>query len=94
MADAKRAPPVKFNADANVFVTELAPGASPPPFELGVGRQAYMLAMEGDACVEGAHGDAALAEADGAELRGPSTLRVTAGARGAHLLLVEMAATQ
>jgi redox-sensitive bicupin YhaK (pirin superfamily) len=50
VADAKRQPPVKFNADANIYVTELSPGAV-LTFPLAAGRQAYLLACEGDARV-------------------------------------------
>jgi redox-sensitive bicupin YhaK (pirin superfamily) len=91
VADAKRQPPVKFNADANIYVTELSPGAV-LTFPLAAGRQAYLLACEGDARVGGAHGaDVQLATHDGAEVFGPSELRLTAGADGAHVLLIEMA---
>jgi redox-sensitive bicupin YhaK (pirin superfamily) len=90
VADAASAAPVKFNADANVHVTELAPGVT-TTFELRERRQAYLLSIEGSVRVESVHEAAELAEADAAELRGPSTLRFTSGAQGAHLLLVEMA---
>ena len=83
-------PPVKFNADASIHVSELPAGAS-VPFELRAGRQAYLLVVEGSAAVAGAHGEAQVAQHDGAELYGPSALRFTAGPSGAHLLLVEMA---
>ena len=92
VADASRSPPVKFNADANIFVTELGAG-SKLPFALQAGRQAYVLQLEGDAAVSGAHGEATLAQHDGAELVGPSELSFKAGAKGAHVLLIEMAAS-
>ena len=93
VADATRAPPVKFNADANIYATELAAGTS-LDFALADGRQAYIVQLEGDAAVAGAHGEAQLAQHDGAEVYGPSALRFTAGASGAHILLIEMAASK
>jgi redox-sensitive bicupin YhaK (pirin superfamily) len=89
--DASRAPPVRFNADANIHVAELQAGGA-LDFPLVAGRQAYLLVLEGGARVAGAHGEAPMAQHDGAELQGPSALRVAAGEHGAHLLLVEMAA--
>ena len=91
VADDTRAPPVKFNADANIYATELAAGTT-LDFDLQAGRQAYLVQLEGDAAVAGAHGEAQLAQHDGAELLGPSALRFQAGASGAHILLIEMAA--
>ena len=93
VADATRAPPVKFNADANIYATELAAGTS-LDFALAAGRQAYVVQLEGDAALAGAHGEAQLAQHDGAEVYGPSALRFTAGASGAHILLIEMAASK
>ena len=91
VADTARSPPVQFNTDANIFVTELSTGSS-VPFTLQAGRQAYVLQLEGDSAVTGAHGEATLAQHDGAELVGPSELSFKAGAKGAHILLIEMAA--
>ena len=91
VADASRAPPVRFNADANIFATELGASSS-VAFALQEGRQAYVVQLEGDAALTGAHGEATLTQHDGAELVGPSKLRFKAGARGAHILLIEMAA--
>ena len=92
VADATRSPPVKFNADANIFAAELGAGSS-LDFALDAGRQAYVLQLEGGAALAGAHGEATLAQHDGAELVGPAALRFTAGGSGAHILLVEMAAS-
>lgn len=91
VADASRSPPVRFNADANIYVTELGSGSS-VAFTLQEGRQAYIVQLEGDCTVTGAHGEAMLTQHDGAELLGASELRWKAGARGAHILLIEMAA--
>ena len=92
VADARSAPPCRFNADANIYVSELSPGKA-LDFELRAGRQAYLLAVEGSVRVGGAHGDTELAQHDGAELTGPSATHFTAGDAGAHLLLVELAAS-
>jgi len=59
--------------------------------ELKAGRQAYFLQVEGSSGVAGDGVDAALARHDAAELVGPCQLTFTAGAEGAHLLVVEMA---
>jgi len=84
--------PVQISQDCNVFVAELSRGASPGTFELEPGRQAYVLCVEGEASLEG---DAAgLRRHDAAELKGPLSLRWTAGSTGAMLLLFEMAHTE
>jgi quercetin 2,3-dioxygenase len=86
--------PIKINQQANIHVTELAPGAT-VSFQLAEGRQAYLLCMEGSVQVDGAHGTAVLDHHDAAEVFGSNALVVKTFASGpvAHLLLVEMAFT-
>ena len=84
---------IKINQDANIYVTEVCFGQT-VHFELQEGRQAYLLCIEGDALISGAHGQESLTRHDAAEVFGPNTFAVTAqGANQspAHLLLVEMA---
>jgi redox-sensitive bicupin YhaK (pirin superfamily) len=81
---------IALHADANIYVSESDPGTA---FELslGAGRQAYVALIEGQLDVNGS----ALQHRDGARVLGQadtvSALRLTAGAAGAHFLLVEMA---
>lgn len=82
--------PVAIQQDCNMFVAELEPGKAAPTMDLGRGRQGYLLCVEGS--VEAPEG-AALERHDGAELKGPMALELTAGAEGALLLLFEMAKT-
>lgn len=103
-------PPIAINTDANISVATVDADAADGGLliELAEGRQAYLLVIEGKlslnpsescAVVEsggGVPGVTALERHDSAELRGPLSLRVAAGAEekgvaGAHVLLVEMA---
>ena len=87
---------IKINADANIYATEIAPGAA-VEMTLAPGRQAYLLCMEGAAAVDSqgqamgsmVRHDAARVGAGGAG----GHVRVAAqGAEVAHMLMVEMAA--
>ena len=87
--------PIKINQDANIHVTEVNQGQS-VTFTLNPGRQAYLLCMEGNAIVEGAHGVETLDRHDAAEIFGENvfTIRPTEQSpQPAHMLLVEMAYT-
>jgi len=83
--------PVKINQDCNVFVVELSPGRASPPLEVRAGRQAYLLCVEGGA--EAASVGQVLQRHDGAEVKGPLSLQLTASAEGALVLVFEMALT-
>ncbi|KAG2483008.1 hypothetical protein HYH03_018088 [Edaphochlamys debaryana] len=85
---------VKVNQDAHVYVSEADAGTT-YDLSLGAGRRAYLACIEGDLTVNGV----ALATRDGARLRGaegaggaPAPLTLTAGDKGAHFMLIEMAA--
>lgn len=88
------AAPVRINTDASILVTELD-AAVTVTHSLAAGRMAYLLCMEGDAHVILNDDKLALGRHDAARVYGaasePSQLQVTAGERGSHLLLVEMA---
>jgi redox-sensitive bicupin YhaK (pirin superfamily) len=90
------ATPVKINTEANIFVTELDAGKV-LNYALQGGRQGYLLCMEGSARMSLDGQAQEVKRHDAARLRSPraqaATLSVTAGDEGAHLLLVEMAAT-
>jgi len=95
-ANSDVATPVKVAQDVNLFVAELDAGAT-LPFEVGAGRQAYVLCVEGAAAFSepAAAPLVALARHDGCEVVGcaGTPLEVSAGDGGAHLLYFEMAAT-
>jgi len=80
--------PVQINQDCNVYVTELDADLASPPLEIGVGRQAYMLAVEGSVSL----GDVDLSRHDAARIRGGQVLELKAGSSGAMVLVFEMAA--
>jgi quercetin 2,3-dioxygenase len=85
--------PIKINQDANIHVTEIAAG-SEATFQLGSGRQAYLLCIEGECEVSGAAAPVVLNRHDAAEItgQGPLTVRPTQGSSsGTHCLIVEMA---
>ena len=86
------AAPIKINADANIFVTEIDAGAS-VPFAVAVGRQAYVLMVEGGGSLsDGAGAAVSLARHDAAEVRGPAALTASSAAEArSHWLVVEMA---
>jgi len=85
---------VQINADANMFVTELAAGAS-RTLSIAEGRQAYLLCIDGSPRIHDAGGDGAscgvegvsLDRHDAAELKGPLDLSISGAS---HLLVVEM----
>lgn len=79
--------PVQINQDCNVYVLELDAAASSPVLEVAAGRQAYLLAVEGDFAV----GDVMLSSHDAARIRGETTLELKAGESGGLALLFEMA---
>jgi len=78
--------PVKIHQDANIYATELSSG-SKTLFEVRPDRQAYLVLIEGEAQVNGE----TLTMRDGLETVGTS-LEI-ASLAGAHLLVIEMAAT-
>ena len=80
--------PVQINQDASIRVSELDAGTS-LPLTVPEGRQAYLLCMEG--AVDDAGGAVGLERHDAAELSAGASLNLIAGAKGAHLLVVEMA---
>jgi redox-sensitive bicupin YhaK (pirin superfamily) len=101
------ATPVNINQDANIHVAQLSPGTA-RPLSLAADRQAYVLCMEGAATVAlGGREDAGGLEEEPVRLVQHDALRVfaaptsgellvTAGAAqagGAHVLVVEMAAS-
>jgi len=73
-----------------MYVTELDQAKS-LDLDLGAGRQAYVLCMEGSVSVTGPHGETRLDRHDAAEAVGPSKMTFTgADAEAAHVLVVEM----
>jgi redox-sensitive bicupin YhaK (pirin superfamily) len=92
--DRDAAAPVKIEQDARMFVSELEPGKT-VSLPLPKGRQAYLLCVEGAVTArEAAGGDLyELVRHDAAEIRGDGTLDLSASAQGAHVLLLEMAAS-
>jgi len=82
--------PIKINQDANIHVTEVAPGKS-AEFQLQDGRQGYLLCMEGTAVVTGNHGSEILERHDAAEVFGSNTFQVTSqDTSPIHMLFIEM----
>ena len=85
---------VKVNTDVNLHASRITPGRT-LDFELGAGRQAYVLSLEAGAVMDAAGGsELHLEQQDAALVTGPTPLRFTAppGGPGAHVLLIEMAA--
>ncbi|PNH09578.1 hypothetical protein TSOC_003814 [Tetrabaena socialis] len=79
---------IHLHQDANVYVSESDPGTT-FDVSLGARRQAYLVCIEGDMSVNGVQ----LGQRDGARLLGgdgATSLSMTAGAAGAHFLMVEM----
>jgi len=81
--------PVKIHSDANIFVSELKAACS-LPLRVRASRQAYFLCLEGHVAVAGECLEESLSQHDAAEIVGDVELKLTAGANGAHLLVVEM----
>ena len=83
--------------DAHVFVSENDAGVE-HSVELGAGRQAYLVCIEGSAQLAGPPGEEGgavqLEARDAAALVAgssvPLPVTITAGKAGAHLLLIEM----
>jgi redox-sensitive bicupin YhaK (pirin superfamily) len=88
--------PIKINQDANIHVAEIFPRKS-IDFQLGSGRQGYLLCIEGSATVTGTHEtEETLEECDAAEIYGENSFKITptyGSCDKAHVLLVEMALT-
>ena len=83
--------PVQINQDACIKVTELDPNVA-LPFATARGRQAYMLCVEGECAVNAGNETAATLERhDAAEFSSGADVVLVAGAKGAHVLVVEMA---
>lgn len=82
--------PVQIYQDLNIFVSEISAGKE-LSYELSDGRQAYLLSVEGSATVTAASGVSELVQHDAAEITGPGTVTLKAGAKGSHVVLVEMA---
>jgi len=81
-----KATPCQINQDCNMYVTELDAGAVSPPLEISSGRQAYMLAVEGDMQIAAQR----FSRHDAAMIQGGTTLEAKAGENGAMILLFEM----
>eukprot|EP00667_Euglena_gracilis_P012344 EG_transcript_12670 len=86
------ATPIKLNQDVNLYV---ACTSSPQTLEVGVGRQAYLLCVAGDATATAeappATASQPLRQHDGLRLYGPATLTVTpTGGAPATVLVLEM----
>jgi len=90
--------PVQINQDCNMHVTELDPSTSAPAFVLREGRQAYMLVVEGEIVLPSGLAETpslvSLCCHDGAEVYGPLTVELAAGADGALVILFEMAGSK
>ena len=84
---------VKVNTDVNLHASRITPGRT-LDFELGAGRQAYVLSLENGAVMDAGGSELRLEQHDAALVTGPTQLRFTAppGGPGAHVLLIEMAA--
>jgi redox-sensitive bicupin YhaK (pirin superfamily) len=85
---------VKVNTDVNLHASRITAGST-LDFELGAGRQAYVLSLEHGTGMGTAGRDPLhLEQHDAALVTGPTQLRFTAppGGPGAHVLLIERAA--
>ncbi|KAK9909847.1 hypothetical protein WJX75_008338 [Coccomyxa subellipsoidea] len=83
--------PIILHQDVNVYVSE-NDAAVAHDIELGEGRQAYLVAIEGSLDVNGT----SLEQRDAAELlSGSQSTQVTlkSGSQGCHFMLIEMAAS-
>ena len=91
--------PIKINQDVNIHVTEIFKNHT-TDFNLGEGRQAYLLCIEGSASIQFTEVDnqkknVHLDQHDAAEVFGATTLSITPkeGSEKTHMLLLEMAYT-
>jgi len=91
------AAPIRIHTDANIMVASVSRDDTKTlVIELGTGRQAYLLAIDGQVSLEGVGTCSAepvqLSRHDAAELRGPLSLSVQVGpaVASAECLLVEM----
>lgn len=80
------AAPVQIHQDANIYATALSAGKT-LDFALSPDRQAYLVLIEGEACINGE----TLNMRDGLESIG-NPLAISAGPAGAHLLVIELSA--
>jgi redox-sensitive bicupin YhaK (pirin superfamily) len=92
VANASMSPMVRLNQDCGIYASEVDPNLQ-LSFPLAAGRQAYVLNLEGP--VTGALGGTSvdLQPYEAATATGPAELSLAAGDGGAHILIVEMAAT-
>lgn len=84
---------VSINTDVNIHASRITPGRA-LDFDLGGGRQAYVLSLENVAVMQAAGRELRLEQHDAALVTGPTQLKFTAppDGPGAHVLLIEMAA--
>ena len=90
----KSSAPVVIEQDLKMYACELDASMS-VSLPIAKGRQAYVLCVEGGMVARDAASaevSCTLARHDAAEVRGEGELQFTAGADGAHLILMEMAA--
>lgn len=73
--------------DVNVYVSEIDVGNS-VFYDLGSGRQAYMVQIEGESIL---NGEMSLEMRDGLEIVGPGRVEVVAKTDRSHIILIEMA---
>eukprot|EP01039_Chlorochromonas_danica_P009187 gene9187-10146_t len=83
---------VQIHQDANLYVTEVEQGQE-VSFSLEANRQAYLVCLEGEVEVSGAHGKEVLSMYDAAEVFGGNELKVkrVSGCAKTHVLMLEMA---
>eukprot|EP00302_Diacronema_sp_CCMP2436_P003922 CAMPEP_0179854370 /NCGR_PEP_ID=MMETSP0982-20121206/9897_1 /TAXON_ID=483367 /ORGANISM="non described non described, Strain CCMP 2436" /LENGTH=151 /DNA_ID=CAMNT_0021740251 /DNA_START=408 /DNA_END=862 /DNA_ORIENTATION=+ len=89
--NAKGGAPVTIDQDVNIYVSEIDPKTA-LPFALREGRQLYFVCLEGTVTIGHKDGQAMLDTHEAAEVSGEQNLEVSAQERGAHCLIVEMAA--
>ena len=83
--------PIKIHQDINAYASIISPGKS-LDCALAGGRQAYLVLIEGGACVRGTDGSSAsLVMRDAAEITGDFTVTAEPGDTAAHVLVIEMA---
>src|SRR3569833_2967959 len=82
---------IHIHQDANVYVSESDPGVT-LEVELGPQRQVYAVCIEGSLTVNDTQLDMREAAKVAGSNTAPATLKLTAGDKGAHFLMVEMKA--
>ncbi len=75
---------IKINQDANIYVSEIEGGGA-AELNLGEGRQAYIVCIEGEIGVNGTE----LSERDAAEVTDETTIKIITKA-ASHIIIVEM----